>query len=99
MPKCPSTTPELSSVSSVSLAPSILASAQCSNPVILKLSNGHCGPTVKVSIIICGVLVVMPLVAFSKEHAHFSPSYEPAWEPKPVSAEVPRSSWRRFFLL
>jgi hypothetical protein len=38
------------------------------------------------------------LVAFSKEHAHFSPSYEPAWEPKPVSPEAPRSSWRRLFL-
>jgi hypothetical protein len=36
------------------------------------------------------------LVAFSKEHAHFSPFYEPAWEPKPVSPEAQRS-WRRLF--
>jgi hypothetical protein len=39
------------------------------------------------------------LVAFSKEHARFCPSFEPAWEPKPVSTAVERSWWRRLFRL
>ena len=39
------------------------------------------------------------LIAFSKEHARFCPSYEPAWEPKPLLAEAARSWWRRLFWL
>jgi hypothetical protein len=39
------------------------------------------------------------LVAFSREHARFTPEYEPAWEPKQVSPEVQQNWWRRFFLL
>src|ERR1019366_1522425 len=31
------------------------------------------------------------LVAFSKEHARFVPSFEQAWEPKPLAAETARS--------
>ena len=39
------------------------------------------------------------LVAFSKEHTQFIPSYEPAWEPTPLAAEPPRPWWRKFFQL
>jgi len=37
------------------------------------------------------------LVAFSKEHTRFNPSYEPAWEPKPLLPEPPRSLLRWLF--
>jgi hypothetical protein len=39
------------------------------------------------------------LVAFSKEHARFSPSYESAWDPKPVLTEAHQSWWRWLFRL
>jgi hypothetical protein len=39
------------------------------------------------------------LVAFSKEHARFCPSYEPAWKPEPLPAEPAKSWWRRLFWL
>ena len=37
------------------------------------------------------------LVAFSKEHTRFIPSFEPAWEPKPLPPEPTRSLLRRLF--
>jgi hypothetical protein len=37
------------------------------------------------------------LVAFGREHAHFIPCFEPAWEPKPLSSEPERSRLRKVF--
>jgi hypothetical protein len=39
------------------------------------------------------------VVAFSNRHTGFTPSYQSAWDPKPLPLEPPRGWWNKFFQL